>query len=291
MSDAALGALAAVAASVLFSVGLVLQAIEARGVPRERRLGLAPVLALLRRPRWLLGGALMVAGFGLHVTALLLAPLTLVQPALAAGLLVLLAVGRVRDREPLGARELAGVAAITLGVVGLTLTAPSRDTVAASGLSLVLALGGIAALVVLPQALARAGRGGGGGHGDVLLLALAAGAGYAVSGVTTKLLSDALDTSDGAAAAVWLAATVLAGAAALVNQTLALQRGGAVQVGVIVYVVPVIVPVLAAPVLVGEGWGGTPASGLPLGLSVAAVSAGAAVLAASQRVRAVEPVP
>src|SRR3712207_2058982 len=90
MVDLVLGAAAAAAASALFSAGLLLQSLEARGAPR----GGGPLaLRLVRRPRWVLGGVLMVAGFGFHVAALFLAPLTVVQPALAAGLLVLLVAG------------------------------------------------------------------------------------------------------------------------------------------------------------------------------------------------------
>ena len=45
---------------------------------------------LVRRSRWLLGTGLSILGFPLQFIALLLAPLVVVQPALAAGLLVLL---------------------------------------------------------------------------------------------------------------------------------------------------------------------------------------------------------
>jgi hypothetical protein len=106
--------------------------------------------------------------------------------------------------------------------------------------------------------------------------------------VTTKLLSDGLDTGAWLAAAFWLATTALGGGLALLDQTAALQRRGATQVGVVIYVLPVIVPVLLAPVLFGEDWDDSPAGGLPLALSVAAVCAGAATLAASRRVVALE---
>ena len=84
MGDSALGALAAVTASALFSAGLVLQSLEARTVPAEHSLRLSLIGGLLGRRRWVLGGLLMVLGFGFHVGALLLAPLTVVQPSLAA---------------------------------------------------------------------------------------------------------------------------------------------------------------------------------------------------------------
>ena len=280
MAESALGAVAAVTASALFSAGLVLQSLEARTVPAERALRLSLIGGLLRRRRWVVGGVLMVIGFGFHVGALLVAPLTVVQPSLAAGLLVLLAVGRHTDDDPVGARELGAVAAIALGLAGLALTAPDRTTLSASAATLALGLAPVAALALLPHALAlveprhrQAGS---------LAAALGAGAAYALTGLTTKLLSDRVDTGDWAGAAFWLAVTALAATLALVDQTTALQRRGATHVGVIVYVMPVVIPVLLAPVLVGEEWDSSPVGGMPLALSLAAVCAGAGALAGSR---------
>jgi hypothetical protein len=288
MAELALGAVAAVTASSLFSVGLVLQSLEARTVPAEHSLRLSLIGRLLGRRRWVAGGALMVIGFGFHVGALMVAPLTVVQPSLAAGLLVLLAIGARTDAERVGARELGGVAAISLGVVGLTLTAPARTTLSSGAALLALALGALGALALLPHALAllapRQRRCG------TLLATFGAGAGYALTGLTTKLISDRVATGDWVGAALWLGLTAFAATLALVDQTTALQRRGATQVGVIIYVMPVVVPVLLAPVLVGEAWSSSPASGLPLGLSVAAVCAGAAALSGSRTVSALEDV-
>jgi len=283
MDELALGAVAAVVASALFSAGLVLQSLEARTVPPEHSLRLSLIGGLLGRRRWVLGGLLMVAGFGFHVGALLLAPLTVVQPSLAAGLLVLLVVGARSSAEPIGARELLAVAAITLGVVGLTLTGPERTTVTGGALALALGLGALGAVALLPHALAaldcrhrQAGS---------LVATIGAGAAYSLTGLTTKLVSDRLDAGDWAGMAFWLAVTVAGAGLALVDQTTALQRRGATQVGVIIYVMPVIVPVALAPLLVGEAWG---SSAAPLALSVATVCAGAASLSGSRQVSTLE---
>ena len=284
MGVVVVGAAGAVIASALFSVGLVLQGLEARRVPAERAQRRSLVAQLVRRPRWLLGAALMVVGFVLHASALLLAPLTVVQPALSAGLLVLLALGARSDGEPVGARELAAVAAITLGLVGLTLTAPDRTTVSAGPVALLLALGGLAAVALAPYLAAGVDRRG----LDVLVPAVGAGAAYALTALTTKLFSDRLDGGEWLSATLWLSATALAGLLALLDQTTALQRGRTTQVGVIVYVMPVVVPVLAAPVLVGESWASSPVGGLPLAFSVAAVCAGAAILGGSRRIGSLE---
>ncbi|MEJ7894481.1 MAG: hypothetical protein WKF94_17760, partial [Solirubrobacteraceae bacterium] len=72
MESTALGALAALAASVLFSVGLVLQASETQKVDARFSLHLSLIGQLASRPRWMLGTVVTVLGFPLHVIALLL---------------------------------------------------------------------------------------------------------------------------------------------------------------------------------------------------------------------------
>src|SRR5436305_11684479 len=106
------GAGSAVAASVLFNAGLVLQALEARREPVELGLRLRLVLVLVRRWRWTLGLLLGLAGVGPQVLALSLAPFAVVQPALTVGLLLVLAVGLRTFRERVDTGLWLGVAAI-----------------------------------------------------------------------------------------------------------------------------------------------------------------------------------
>jgi drug/metabolite transporter (DMT)-like permease len=285
MGATVLGAVAAVTASALFSVGLVWQSAEARAAGRHHRMW-ALLGTLVRRMRWIAGGGLMLVGFGFHTAALGLAPLTVVQPALAAGLLVLLALAAHEDGERVRGRELWAVAGIGVGLVGVTLTASERTTVSASAPALALVLGGLAAVAVAP--LLHAWSGGKAGPEGPLWPALSAGTAYALTGITTKLFSDGLSTGSPGATALWLAATVAAGVLALLDQTRALQRGHTTQVGALLYVVPVVIPVLLAPVLVGEDWGSSPSGSAALALSVAAVCAGAGVLGGSRRIAAVE---
>ena len=89
MVDLMLGIVAAIGASVFYSLGIALQAMDAKEAPHEEHLRLALVWGLVRRGRWMLGTGLSILGWPLQVIALLLAPLVVVQPALAAGLLVL----------------------------------------------------------------------------------------------------------------------------------------------------------------------------------------------------------
>jgi hypothetical protein len=283
MTELALGALAAVVASVLFSAGLVLQAQEARTVPEEHGMRLSLVAGLLRRRRWVAGCGLMVVGFGFHVAALWAAPLSVVQPALAAGLVVLLVAGARLEGEPIGSRERVAVLAIGVAVVVLTVTGPERTIASPGVLVLVLALGGLGALALSPYAVIR-----GPAARRSLAAMVGAGAAYSLTGVTTKLISDASDTGDWVAAALWLSVTAVGAAAALVDQTTALQSRAPTQVGVVVYVAPVVVPVLLAPVLAGESWSDLPGGGAWLALAVVVVCGASAALATSRQVTGLE---
>ena len=89
----ALGIAAAVGASVLYNTSIALQALEARDVPGEHSLRISLIGRLLRNRKWLGATALGLLGWPLEIVALLLAPLTVVQPCLASGLIVLLWLG------------------------------------------------------------------------------------------------------------------------------------------------------------------------------------------------------
>jgi hypothetical protein len=178
--------------------------------------------------------------------------------------------------------EIAGLAGIIIGVVALTFTTPSRATGDDDPESIAIALAALGAAVLIPQFLAIA-RSRHNREGS-LLVTFGAGAAYAMTGLTTKLFSDTFTADDWGAALFWLALTAMVAAVALVDQTTALQRRSIVEVGPIVYVIPVVIPVLLAPALVGEGWGSAPHGVGPLLLSLAVVCVGAAVLASSSTV-------
>src|SRR2546429_1357272 len=124
MLDLVAGIGAAVGASTLYSLGIALQALDAREAPHEEHLRLALARGLVRRGRWLLGTGLSMLGWPLQIVALLLAPLVVVQPALAVGLLVLMFAGERMLGEPAGRYEYLCIVAILVGVAGLRRPAP-----------------------------------------------------------------------------------------------------------------------------------------------------------------------
>jgi len=274
-----LGAVFALAAAMLFGWGVVLQAGEARLVPRSvaRRLGLLARLA--RSRRWLVGTVLTLGGWLLHASAFRLAPVTIVQPALAFTLVVvLLGAHRVLD-EPVGAREVAAVGALVVGLVLLIAAAPTRSSHHAHGAQLAVPLLVLGVFAVAPLILAPAGR------SLPLLEAMAAGIAFALSGIATKLFSDTLSTGQHLTAFLWVG---LVGASALlggVAEMSSLQLGRVSRVVPITFAFEIALPVTMAPLLFGERWGALGAMRIvTLTLALSSVLAAAAILATSSGV-------
>ncbi len=162
MVDLVLGIGAAVGASSLYSLGIALQAMDAKEAPIDEHLRLALIRNLLRRARWLAGTGLSILGWPLQVVALLLAPLVVVQPTLAAGLLVLLFLAQRMLGEHAGRYEHVMMCAIVLGVLGAALTAPPLGNTQASDETIAIVLVGaggveLPALPVRPVRPALAG--------------------------------------------------------------------------------------------------------------------------------------
>ncbi len=272
----ALGIAAAVGASCLYNASIALQALEVREVPRELSLRPSLLGRLLRNRRWLFATGLGLLGWPLEIVALLLAPLTVVGPCLASGLILLLWLGATRLGEAPGRREVMAVAAIVLGVAGVAWAAPERTTEHASSGAVALALALVALPIAAPYVLrSRASAAG-------MLAVVAAGFGYAWTAIASKLLSDELATGAVLVAAAWLATAAISEVLALLSEMSALQRRPATHVAPVMFAVQVLVPVLLAPLIFGESWGATPLGGTAL-LAFMAVAIGGTVLLAGSR--------
>jgi drug/metabolite transporter (DMT)-like permease len=277
----ALGIVAAVGASLLYNTSIALQALEARQVGGEHSLKPSLIGNLLRNRRWLGATALGLLGWPLEIGALLLAPLTVVQPCLASGLILLLWLGSTKLGESPGRRETIAVAAIVSGVIGVAWAAPERTTDHAGTLAIAFALALVAVPVALPYALRS--RGGAAGF----LTVLSAGCGYAWTAIASKLLTDELAAGTLLVAAAWLATAIASEGVALLSEMSALQKRPATHVAPAMFAVQVLVPVLLAPLIFGETWSTTPLGGVALVAFMAVAVAGTVLLAGSKAVGAV----
>lgn len=263
----ALGLAAAVLAAACYESGYVLQALEAREAPREDTLRPTLLIHLAARRRWLAGTALSLVGAALQVLALAHAPVTLVQPVLALGLVALLVLAQAVLGERLSGLELVGAVAVIAGVVAVGMASPDRSNEITSVMALVLLLAPVALLAVLPFLLrARVPLG---------LAAAGAAAGDALAAVALKLTADAITSGRPDLAILAAAGAAMAGALALTAEMSALRGLPASRVAPVVLSAQVILPAVAAMVAFGE-----PVSA-PVVIGVVAAGVGAGLLGAS----------
>jgi drug/metabolite transporter (DMT)-like permease len=278
--ELALGFALALAAACCYETGYALQALEARRAPAERALRPSLITHLVRRPVWVGATALSLLGWPLQIAALSQAPLTLVQPTLALGLLLLLVLGvRILD-ERVGAREIAAVALI-IGSVAVFAWAAPRDTGDVErGAGLVAALSILIVATLAPYAIGMARHRG----YPMLLLVASAGAADGLAAFVAKIVAQ--DAVAGALVGVVLWAALVAAVVivGLISESTALQRFAATRVAPTVLVMQIVIPVVLAPLVGGEGWSGTPLNGAVLAAALAAVALGAGLLASSRAV-------
>lgn len=278
MSGFALGLAAAALAAVLFSVGVALQALDARAAPPEEGLRLTLIARLLRHPRWVLGGLIGLLGFPLQVLAFEEAPFVVVQPALALGLLVLLALGARLLGERVGRREVGAVLAMTAGVALLAWGAPSHVETHRAPIVLAAVVGGLVALSLLPFPL-RGRR-----WDSPLAITIACGLGYGASNVATKLLGDDVGGHLWGSALVWTAVAGLAGVGAIVAEMTAFQRLAATTVVPVAFAVQTFVPIALEPLFLRERWSSAVLDGAPLLAGLVLMLVATVVLARSRGV-------
>jgi hypothetical protein len=122
-----LAVLVAVAAACCFALGNAIQHRAAGSVARSG--GVAAMMwRLLRSPQWLVGSAIAFTAFLLHVTAMNLGVVAVVQPILLTAVLLAVPVRALLDRELPARSELVWVGVTVLAIAVFVSTAnPDRD--------------------------------------------------------------------------------------------------------------------------------------------------------------------
>jgi hypothetical protein len=138
-------------------------------------------------------------------------------------------------------------------------------------------MGALGAVALGPYALRGHRRFGG-------LVVFSAGLAYAWTGLSTKFLADGVSSHAWKAAGVWLAATVVAAGVGLLSEMTALQSRSPIRVFPVVLVVQIVVAVLLAPLLAGEGWSTHPLVVVGLAISLTLLAAGTRALAGASAV-------
>ncbi|MCG5219001.1 DMT family transporter [Streptosporangium sp. KLBMP 9127] len=176
-----LAACVALLGSLFFALGAAVQQFEAA---RSAEQGL---LRLARRPRWLLGGVSILTGGALHIVALSLGPLTVVQPMGVASLLFALPIAAALHGRKPQRTELVAAATVAAGLIGLVLIVPEPSgptSLSSSGALTLLAIAAVVAVLLWLAARpatpsVRAG-----------LLAMASGVLYGATATLTRVIVD-----------------------------------------------------------------------------------------------------
>jgi drug/metabolite transporter (DMT)-like permease len=265
-----LGLCAALAAAGLYGVAAVLQAAGARQVSRVSGLDPRVMFWILRQPTAVSALVLMLFGFLLHLLAVRLVPLFLAQAGIAVSLVVtaLLAVARFGER--LSRTEWGAVVAVFAGLVLLSASAGDVGTGGAGRIPLAL-LAAIVTIAVLAWLVSRSR-----GPLSTAGLGLLAGFGYAVVGISARLLPDFSLAHLARSPASY---TLLAGGSlAFFLYSLALQRGAVTLATTPMIVTQTVTPAAVGVLLLGDGV--RPGWAVPAGVGFAVT-----VLAASALVR------
>jgi drug/metabolite transporter (DMT)-like permease len=121
----------ALLATTAYNVGLIqekralgrMSALDVRRIPHL-------VAGLLADPAWLAGFALMLVGLACQTIVLTFEPVSVVQPVLASGVVLVLVLSRLVLRERLGAVEFRCVAAMAVSVILLAASDGGKGTAA-----------------------------------------------------------------------------------------------------------------------------------------------------------------
>jgi hypothetical protein len=191
---------------------------------------LASAKALMRSKWFALGMGIAAGAWLLHVAALALAPLSIVQAVLSTGVIVAAVLGDRLFGCTVPGRQWLGLGMTAAGLVALVVTLPSPDgshgTFAAP--MLIAFEGGMLALGIM---LVAAPRLGAPSHHHGAVLGAAAGTLFGVSDVAVKALTDA--AGDGALAVIaspWLMVAAAGSVLAFLASARGFQAGEAVPV-------------------------------------------------------------
>jgi drug/metabolite transporter (DMT)-like permease len=252
------GLIAALGATVLFNLGIALQALDARAAPPKAALRFSLLPHLLRKRRWVLGLLVGGLGFPLEVFAFAETPFVVVQPMLAAGLLLLLVLGARTLGERVSPTDIGGVVAMICGIALIAWGAPASTEAQRSPVRVGMVVALVAAASFVPFFL-RSRRGE-----PAIALILGSALGFGTSSIAAKLLGDGLKVDHYLLAVLWLAVAAGTSLAAVVTEMTALQRRPATMVVPISFSVQTFIPILLAPMFLREHLSSAAADGVPL---------------------------
>jgi hypothetical protein len=284
-----LGLILALGCALLTNVGMLCKHRGATRAPDVRfRRPLHSAAELFRSKWWTIGFIIAFGAWLLHVAALTVAPLSLVQAVIAGGLVLLVVPAKRWFGIELGPRELLGLGLSAAGLAFLALTA-TEGAATESGYSQSAMISFEAAVIAIGIVLLLShGHESVGRHGG-LLLALAGGLLIGVCDVAIKALADTVPTAPLSIISPWTLVAAVAGLAAFYALARALQLGEAINVIVISSVAVNIAAITGGVLVFGDPVGSNALAVIARASAFAAVIVAAILLPAAPRSPAPQP--
>jgi drug/metabolite transporter (DMT)-like permease len=226
-----LGILLAVLCALVTNVGFLWKHRGACAAPAvDIRHPLRSAKGLFQSKWFAIGMAVAVVAWVLHVGALAVAPLSVVQPVIAGGLVFLAVLAERWFGLELGRRQWLGVGCTALGLVLLAVTLPLGGA-AHSGYSVAAMIAFESSLLVVGALLVMSHKLGAPHEHHGVLLGVAAGILFGVSDVAIKAITHSVGVGGiFAILSPWLVTALLASILAFYASAGGLQKGEAVPV-------------------------------------------------------------
>lgn len=237
----------------------------------------------LFRSRWFaVGWSVAVVAWFLHVGALALAPLSIVQAVLSGGLVFLAVLAERYFGFQLGRRQWLGVTITAAGLVVIGLTGAGANDTERASLAALIAVEG--AIFALGAALVRiSARRHLGPRAEGRLLGAAAGALFGVSAVAIKYITDATPGPLLGWVSPWTLTAMIAGVIAFYASARSLQIGDGVEVIALTSVAANLAAILGGILVFHDPIGSGPAGIAARFLAFCLVIAGAALMPGPMR--------
>jgi drug/metabolite transporter (DMT)-like permease len=215
--------LSALGAAVSFAFAAVLQQEATQSIAEDKSLTFGLLTELLKRRKWLAGGACLLIGFGLQALALSYGPIAVVQPIVVTELAFAIPLAIIRGHRRAGMREWAGICAVMSGVaIFLLVASPGNGIQNPASEYWIASLVPVGAVVAAAAAMGAARQ----GPTRAMFLGSAAGLSFGVLSVLTKSVTHLLSANLSRAFVTWqVYAAIAVGIVALMLSQSAYQAG------------------------------------------------------------------
>jgi hypothetical protein len=253
------GVLLAIACAMTANVALLCKHRGACATPDVRvSRPLQSAVALFRSRWWAIGFVVAIGAWILHVGALALAPLSLVETVISGGIVLLAWLAERWFGLRVSGREWVGLALIAGGLAFLGITVPETSSEGSASYSTAAMISFEAGAVAIGALLLLSGATGSRRGSQGVILGLAAGLLLGVANVSIKALTGMVGGGVLTLVSPWTMAALVAGVGAFFALARGLQVGGAISVIAISSVAANCASILGGVLVFGDSLGADP---------------------------------